>query len=249
MNSFIEFPEKDFANAVASVLSGGVRATELQTYVQAAGYALAPTSGLKDFYEEKGVSGGTQAEMLRALADAELNTSVKLYQEGLTEQRQRKAMAILVRDIADVERIRGVIGEEAVPGMIPEMRAAMEAGDPMLRRARQAKVLAAQAAVEQVIGPHAAEAQEQELIDRASALAFRKLGVEQSWPFDVIDEQGRTSAFQSLMGLMKLNSLSYRARQSGGDGGGATNHYHGPVYNLPDPALQPDERSVVVSTE
>ena len=89
------------------------------------------------------------------------------------------------------------------------------------------------------------------MIDRTSALAFTKLGVEQYGPFDVVDAEGRTSAFRSLMGLMKLNSLSYRARQSGGDGGGnvTIHNYSAPVYNLPDPALQPDERSVVVSTE
>ena len=38
---------------------------------------------------------------------------------------------------------------------------------------------------------------------------------------------------------------------SGGDGGGnvTIHNYSAPVYNSPDPALQPDERSTVVSTD
>lgn len=203
--SFWKDPDVGFASA--AVIAESVRREQLMTYVKAAGKGLSRTSApaFQETLKRLGVAEGTRMEKMQALAAAGLDTIEELQLAGLTEQRQAQGVAAVVTQVGKVERIRDIIARRAVPGILQRHRAEIEEELPLAKGARELDMLRAMAADEQALGVSAAKFQQRERKQRIQGLAFRRLGLEQAGPFDLIEE-GRTTRWDqfqyALWGLL-----------------------------------------------
>ncbi len=192
------FKDKEVGFAAAGVLASEF-AGRLETFVSAAGFALSTVSA-PDFQktlQRLGVAKGTQLEKIVALRGAGIDTVEKLSVAGLTEKRQRQALAGVIQGLPELLRIRGEIQRLAVPGILLRKRTAIEAELPQARFARQIAVGEAAQAHAQAFGPRALGALEEDRRALIRGRALRSMGAEGGFPLgDLIDETGRTSPFQ-----------------------------------------------------
>ncbi len=189
--AFWDDPEVAFA--MGSVLSGGVKPTQLGTYWGQAGEALSVTSSASPWFRRQEIRGelpkeATRLQRLEALHKAGIDTAEELERIGITERRQRQALIALVPNYPAVVRTLADIQETAKPGLLVAERQSIEAEVPMARQARRLAILEAQYAEEAVFGPRAEEATGLEERQRIRAVAMRRHGVETALGVKVAEE-------------------------------------------------------------
>ncbi|MEK7765982.1 MAG: hypothetical protein AAB368_07060, partial [bacterium] len=189
--------------AAAGVLSAAVPPAELDTYVRAAGYALTGTEdkGFAQWQKRRGVAGD-QLGILRALRAAGIDTPEKLAKLGIGEIRRQQAVSALVQNLPDMERYITEIERRDKPGLFEAERGGVEAELPGVRLAREGEIIASKYRDEMAFGPGAMAAQGEDLDQRVSGLAFRKLGKLTTGPFGMwktVDEEGRSTRVDEVL--------------------------------------------------
>ena len=179
--------------AAAGVISAGVSPDEVETYVRAAGIGLTGTEDkeFKKFLKKKGFRGGGQMETLRFLSSIGVDTPAEMAQAGIGEIRRQQGMAILSKNIGEMERFKAGIIAGDQPGLLEGQRGGIEEEMPGMKTVRQNAMLEAMYAYEKGFGKKATAAMEFESEQRTTGLALQRLGQTQLGPFDLIDEQGR----------------------------------------------------------
>jgi hypothetical protein len=193
------FGDKDFMFAMSASLAGTVPERQIATYMKRGGQALAPTSGLKDWYEERGLGkDATQLQRFQALAaevgglETSADIQVALEEMGLSELRERKALADTIPHLKRIMRLRGDLPTLAAPGILTKERVDIEAEMPTQRTRREIDQLIAMNADLDAIGPTSENASRQERRERAWANALMRRGKRQALWFDLQEDRRTT---------------------------------------------------------
>ena len=191
VRGLLEFQDKTFGMAAAGVLAGPY-AERLEVYLRQAAIALQKGTNkqVNKLFRKLGVGEATREERLMALYEAGYRTTEDLVGAGFTELRQRQAISVLLQNIPTLQRVRTKIEERDRPGLLVRERMAVEKELPFERVSREIDVLSAELEEIQAMGAYGREAQRTLREQKIRALAFRRMGVEQAGPFDVISEEG-----------------------------------------------------------
>jgi hypothetical protein len=211
--SLMFFDDKVFGAAAAAELASPY-AQEIKVYTKRGGKALSMAGGAADWYRKQGLTEASQMERLQALSDAGLDTIEKLQlQAGVSEIREAQSLAVMTQKLPAIVAKMGFIMEGAVPGMLAQRRGAVEAEVPQVRRARELDILQAQFGEETAFGRYAPRAMRHEMEQRVRGLAFRRLGVEQSLWFDLVDSEGRASRWDEARAGYQFEAGGPRIRR------------------------------------
>jgi len=224
-----------FGYGVMAALSRVIKEPgQLGTYASQAARALSAEEGkVGKLWRRLGVEapGARPMEQLRALAGAGITTEQELTRAGFGEIRQRRALSILLADLAATEATVGRVRERAVPGVLEEAYARAAGESPEIRYAQKVAELEAMLQGVRTFGPHAEAAREMEIKERLAGLYLEATG-----RGDLTDEEGKPGFLASLWYAPRSVPAKYweiKLRELGtlpGAAGGV--HYHG-VYEDP----------------
>lgn len=131
----------------------------------------------------------------------ELAAEQKSLEAGLSEIRESIAVSGLVRNFAELERIRTVIQREAVPGLLVKKRAAVEEELPTFKTTRMIKQATALFEAERAFNQEAAQL---ELRQRARGIAAERLGLTQgALGGRLVTEEGRATRGAQLRATLE----------------------------------------------
>ena len=181
------FPDKDFANAVAAIVSESVKPDQLPTFLKQAGIGLAKTGPAQKRFVELGLGDATRQEKLKALYKMGIDTEEELKEFGFNEQRQREALLAMVPNYPQIERIQKIIKDRAKPGLFTKERRAVEKELPQLRTSREIDLLTTLFRNETAFGAASKPALEVTKEKALRGLAMKRLGYEQGLFFDLIE--------------------------------------------------------------
>jgi len=164
-----------FGYAVMSQLSSVVPAEQLGTYTARAGTGLTDLKFWKRYrFKEPGADPWKQLEFL---AGKGWTTQQALQKAGLTEERETRALSILLADLpafrARTERIKGMIAQ---PGIMGEQMRETETQLTQTRLAREIAATEAALAEEKVFGPRAIPGMQRELTLGRRRLLLQRRG-------------------------------------------------------------------------
>ena len=199
--------------AAAGVLAGSVKEGELNTYVKRGGIGLSKVGGLQDYFEKEGMADSGKLERLKYLAGKGIDNPEKLKTIGLNEIREAQAIATLVSNVGNVERISSAIEAKATPGILGRKRADVEAELPETRLQRESDQLKTLYRNEQAFGPAAERAMSVDIRERARGVVAQRLELRQDvFGADFIDEEGRTTGRAVALARTKETGLGLDPR-------------------------------------
>jgi hypothetical protein len=186
------FDDKDLAFAVGAILVKTVKEGQLEVFTRRAGIGLSTVGGLQELFEKGGLGEANRLERLRYLKKQGIETPEQLKEAGVTEIRESIAISGLVRNLAEVERVRGVIARESKAGLLAGKRRGVEAELPTTRLAREVSQAEALYRSEQAFGPVAERMTGIEVEERARGIAAQRMGFRQTaFGARTFDEEGR----------------------------------------------------------
>lgn len=134
-----EFESLPFAAALASQLSGTVPVDQLSVLTRRAGTALSAVGPVEKFLQSQGITETTQEGRFAALSRLGIDTSEKLTEAGVKEERERRALVNTVKFRADIVKKQREIQEQARPGYLQGRRRSIE--DELPEFVEQRKIL------------------------------------------------------------------------------------------------------------
>jgi len=192
------FEDKDFGFAAAAVLAGSLPEEQLRTYTKRGGQALSAVGPVQAGLKKRGITVSGQEEALGELARLGIETPAELKAFGVTELRQIEALASLVPNFEEVKRVSAEIKRQATPGLLARQRAGVEEELPGTTITREKDILRSMYKDELAFGETALPAAGTEREELVRGLAMRRLGRTSIYGYELIDEQGRTSALQGM---------------------------------------------------
>ena len=194
-----QWQDREVGWAAAATLAGTGRAEELRTYLKRGGIALSRQPGaVQKKFEGMGLGEAGQLERLEALAKLGVTTPEAAGRFGFTEIREMEAVSDLVSRLPELKKTLATIRAEAKPGLFQRERADVEAELPITKSAREQDILKTMIKDEQIFGPRAERAARLARSDLITALALRRVGIEQTMFMDTITQEGELTGAGKL---------------------------------------------------
>lgn len=195
------YDDKTFGFAAAGTVAASVPEEQLPAYFRGAGIGLSDMSGGARWFRSHGLAGASQYERAKALAAGGYTTPEELGKIGITEITESMGLAAVARNIPMVEAIMKGLAERAVPGVFEKARAGVVAEIPEARFADIQSKITAEMQKRKALGPIAVEAQQKMTEKMITALAFRRMGIEDAVGFEVVsDAEGGGAATTGKFG-------------------------------------------------